>query len=632
MPGDGPARGSRTLHAALELFEKHDIRAELAMTGIFAQQLADDFPEDIERIKQMKFPITRYPGVGHAEPNPVGRGHIELRDLRRSGGITSFSDEVVAVWWDWETRTLVPGWHLKDGQLVLGNLEENRPIQRQELGDYHLPDKAEYLFGGTMAIQKIFGVTPLPTFPPLFEGEGFTRQPDPVQRALGMRSFEISVTPAPSGLPILAPAQQSARWKQGVPPKYYGKKLGEAPYMADTVTWLTLLAQNQPRHRPYRTQLYLTSGTQIWEGGTHRDGFVEILEFVASHSEDFQFVWQDPDAWQWKSENSPEAFFEKTYGKSSLEEMLGLKAPIQKIRQSARPRRGSGGRGRNTSGDAEGIPDYLNPVETTISQADLLSAADQLLTQWPRGDHDGNFGGPPPYVEAGDKNLTLSETFQGFLISLQEYAESREVLEKVVIRELVGPIKYPQVDLAEEPKRDPDKLIGGYLAEELDPKHFPSPETVFAQGLPPAGGGLNIVWPVCTTADVEDFFYSVREAHREMQSDGHIPSGIPMYFLEENSFGKRHTEKIRAIVNPAEFLYGLAQQYRLIAKHGKPGDVMMVSMNVIAHQKGQFIMPAYPASFEGGMKVYQKTNGIIWRHKVPDWAIHNAWNYKLGSD
>jgi hypothetical protein len=395
--------------------------------------------------------------------------------------------------------------------------------------------------------------------------------------------------------------------------------------MADTVTWLTLLAQNQPRHRPYRVQFYLTSGTQIWEGGNHRDGFVEILEFVASHPEDFQFVWQDPDAWQWESENSPEAFFEKTYGKSSLEEMLALEAPIQKIRQSPRSGRNPGRRGRNASGDGDGVPDYLHPVETTLSRADLLSAADHLLTQWPRGDHDGNFGGPPPYIQTGDRNLTLSEAFQGFLISLQKYAESRNVPEKVVVRELVGPVKYPQVDLAEEPRRDPAKLIGGYLAEELEAKDFPSPETVFSQGLPPAGGGLNIVWPVCTTADVEDFFYSVREAHREMQSDGHIPAGIPMYFLEELSFGKRHTEKIRAIVNPAEFLYGLAQQYRLVAKLQKPGDV-------IAHQQGQFIMPAYPASFEGGMKVYQKTNGIIWRHKVPDWAIHNAWNYKPGPE
>ena len=39
-------------------------------------------------------------------------------------------------------------------------------------------------------------------------------------------------------------------------------------------------------------------------------------------------------------------------------------------------------------------------------------------------------------------------------------------------------------------------------------------------------------------------------------------------------------------------------------------------------------MPSYPASFKGGMKEYQKMNGFILRHKVPDWAIHNAWNYE----
>ena len=87
-------------------------------------------------------------------------------------------------------------------------------------------------------------------------------------------------------------------------------------------------------------------------------------------------------------------------------------------------------------------------------------------------------------------------------------------------------------------------------------------------------------------------------------------------------------EKIRAIVNPAEFLYGMAQLWRQIVVNGKPGDVMMVSMNVIGQQHGQFIMPSIPASYEGGAREYQRMNGFIWRHKVPDWAIHNAWNYK----
>ena len=28
------------------------------------------------------------------------------------------------------------------------------------------------------------------------------------------------------------------------------------------------------------------------------------------------------------------------------------------------------------------------------------------------------------------------------------------------------------------------------------------------------------------------------------------------------------------------------------------------------------------------MNEFQQLNGVIVRHKVPDWAIHNAWNYK----
>ena len=39
-------------------------------------------------------------------------------------------------------------------------------------------------------------------------------------------------------------------------------------------------------------------------------------------------------------------------------------------------------------------------------------------------------------------------------------------------------------------------------------------------------------------------------------------------------------------------------------------------------------MPSIPATFEGGMKHYQQMNGFIRCLNVPEWAIHNAWNYK----
>ena len=43
-------------------------------------------------------------------------------------------------------------------------------------------------------------------------------------------------------------------------------------------------------------------------------------------------------------------------------------------------------------------------------------------------------------------------------------------------------------------------------------------------------------------------------------------------------------------------------------------------------------MPSIPASHEGGMREYQQMNGFIRRVKVPEWAIHNAWNYKPGRE
>lgn len=62
---------------------------------------------------------------------------------------------------------------------------------------------------------------------------------------------------------------------------------------------------------------------------------------------------------------------------------------------------------------------------------------------------------------------------------------------------------------------------------------------------------------------------------------------------------------------------------------GNPGDVMILSMNIVAEQRGQFIMPSIPASFEGGMKEYQQLNGFIRRAKTPDWVIQNAWTERV---
>ncbi len=63
------------------------------------QQLVEDYPELIDKIKRMCVAVTRYGGVGHQEPAPVGR----MKDL--SG--MSLEESIVAQW-QAETRTLVP--------------------------------------------------------------------------------------------------------------------------------------------------------------------------------------------------------------------------------------------------------------------------------------------------------------------------------------------------------------------------------------------------------------------------------------------------------------------------------------------------------------------------------------------
>jgi hypothetical protein len=52
-------------------------------------------------------------------------------------------------------------------------------------------------------------------------------------------------------------------------------------------------------------------------------------------------------------------------------------------------------------------------------------------------------------------------------------------------------------------------------------------------------------------------------------------------------------------VNPAEFLYALAQQYRALATRGKPNDVVLVSKKVTPEQVCKLLLPQGGNRFEG---------------------------------
>ena len=75
--GHGPTPASRVALRAIEQWERQGIRGRFETMGIAMQQLAEDYPELIEKMKRMRIPVTRYGGVGHQEPAPVGR----MKDL-----------------------------------------------------------------------------------------------------------------------------------------------------------------------------------------------------------------------------------------------------------------------------------------------------------------------------------------------------------------------------------------------------------------------------------------------------------------------------------------------------------------------------------------------------------------------
>ena len=148
--GEGPVPASLLAKRFVDTWEEH--RGLFETMGVAMQQLAEDLPETVEQIKRLRMPVSRYGGVGHAEPAPVGR----MRDL---AGMTL--EEALQAQWEFETRTLTPNWHFEEGRLVLGNPRAGQPLTWEELAAYNLPQDERWLYGGTLALQVILGVTPL---------------------------------------------------------------------------------------------------------------------------------------------------------------------------------------------------------------------------------------------------------------------------------------------------------------------------------------------------------------------------------------------------------------------------------------------------------------------------------------
>ncbi|MCP5117011.1 MAG: hypothetical protein GY953_39815, partial [bacterium] len=371
--GEGVLPRNQYLDKILDVCERYGIKFEFAVTPIFAQQLREDRPDIIQRIKRMKLPISRYPSIaGHVLPAPVGdMRHMPGMLLQQLRNREIDWDEYIRQEWTAETRTLVPAWRLKGDRVIVDNPHRGTPMKLDDLPRYRIPREDRRLYGGALALAEVFGVTPLPVFPPIFQGDQVEpRRLTPVLKALGMMSFEPSTHPFQAfSAPIRA-----------TDPKM--------------VSWFV-------KHFPVDKPLHADSGFGYTHDyvGKHVGLNVneDIIRYAVEHPDEYRIVWPDPEGRQWTPENSPEEFFKRTYGVSSLKEVREMAPPVRKVREidpsipirevsRERPSKGEGWRDKLLYALSElgvssetTLPDFLRPVKHWVSGEQVRAAAQSIV-------------------------------------------------------------------------------------------------------------------------------------------------------------------------------------------------------------------------------------------------------------
>ncbi len=524
--GEGILPRNQYLDKILDVCEKYNIKFEFAVTPLFAQQLREDRPDIIERIKRMKLPISRYPAIaGHMLPAPVG----EMRDMpgmalsQLRNREISWDDYIVNEWIA-ETRTLVPTWRFEGNRVVIDNPRKGTPIQLKELSEYRIPEDERRLYGGTLALEEIFGVIPLATFPEIFRNDKSRFVATPVRKALGMGSFEASRHPLDS---FNAPIRASN------------------PRMAD---WFV-------EHFPVDKPLHADSGF----GYTHNyqgqhlglDVKEELIQYAIENPDKYQIVWADPEETQWKPENSPLAFFEKTYGVTSLEEIRNMPPPIEKVKgiDSSIPIRMATIKELDrveekylytlselgvTSDD--GLPDFLRPKTHWVREDQVNDAARWIV------DHtsfSNDVGSLPGQVEAGGENWSLATAFVALVNSFENFGLRDRLPTNLSFPEVVGPVDHP--------------LARVETIEAVD-------DQVGRQGEVPEDAFINEV----------NLLQAAWETAARIRSDQKIPDRIQVQISQGRS-GNYTGRPIQ--VNPAEFLYAMASEILVMEKDGLPDEV-----------------------------------------------------------
>ena len=391
---------------------------------------------------------------------------------------------------------------------------------------------------------------------------------------MGAGSYPVA-SPFDTDAVILSPLHELQLFPDSgldtVPPTYYGKPFGvDAPMVADPERWFETLANNLPDDRTYVVQAMTHAGLDI-------AALDRLLGFLAGHPEDFRVTHPDPDSAQWRPENSARAFYERAYGIESLEDLLELDEPPV-------------------------------PLPIRVSTGDIAQAADAVLSTMLLNTHDGDFAEPPDFIEMADRRLSLAQGFQALARSLAHWAERGELPGELELPFIRGPVDTPRYGREVRPVL-PDIQFIGYTPTELAEAEVPHQAVINSQGLPPAGG-YHLCEPTHTLVEGD----AVITTASALDLSHHVPGVIRLPLRAEDSRGGE-PRLVEVALNPAEFLYAMAQVYRLLARDGKPGPAVMVSMKVSATQRTECVLVK-----PGGPR-----DSFIWRSDLTPAELDAAW-------
>jgi hypothetical protein len=257
---------------------------------------------------------------------------------------------------------------------------------------------------------------------------------------------------------------------------------------------------------------------------------------------------------------------------------------------------------------------------SSLSQSDILLAANAILSHWPPFSHDGDFGGPPAFVQLdGKRGVSLADAFQALVRAVDSWRQQGKLPDSVALRPIRGPIDFPTYRINAPQTLDFRQRLQGYEPRRIPREAMPDPKVVAAQGLPSCGD-MHLWIPTHTKAQAGDVMATIAHVSQKMSDPstplraGHVPGVIPLSLLCHTRKGEPDAKREIA-VNPAEFLYALAQEYRALAVSGRPNDVVLVSKKVTPNQVCKLLLPL------GGAR----SEGFIYRGYLTQEELDAAW-------